>query len=106
MGHEGQEQVNVDEVKAVVLKVNVTYCSSGLLANSDIIQSDKFGEVLNIFTLIINSSYMNNTYLTFGYLWVVLPLNGQAKVGLRSHQLLPPSLSCFLLVQVGSCGAL
>ena len=56
------KKVSVDQTKTIVHKLNTTYCDSDPLPISDIIHSDKFSDILNVFTSIINNSFMNNTF--------------------------------------------
>ena len=67
-------QVSVEEVRAIVHNANVTYCDSDPLPISDISQCEKFGEILNIFTSIINCSFINNTFPDSEKLAVIKPI--------------------------------
>ena len=67
-------RVSVEEVRATVQKVNMTYCDSDPLPISDISQCEKFGEILRIFTLIINCSLINNTFPDSEKLAVIKPI--------------------------------
>ena len=79
-------QVSVEEVRAIVHKANINYCDSDLLSISDITQYEKFGEILNIFTLIINCSLINNTFPVSEKLQVIKPIiKGKSDVQSKVH---------------------
>ena len=68
------KEVRVDQIKEIVRKLNITYCDRDPLPISDIIQSDKFSDILNVFTSIINNSFLNNMFPTSEKVALIKPI--------------------------------
>ncbi len=66
--------VNVEEARTIVNKANETYCDSDPLPISDVTRCENFDGILNIFTVIINCSLINNSFPDSEKLAVVKPI--------------------------------
>ncbi len=68
------QHVNVEEVRTIVIKANLTYCDSDPLPTSDVLRCENFCDILNTFTAIINCSLLNNSFPDSEKLAVITPI--------------------------------